>query len=262
MLFTIRRMLVCSDLSENSELVLKNAEKIRHRTGAEVDLLHVSVDSEASGAKLQEQMKRHNLKGNLIQKEGDVPTVINEVIESGKYDLLIIGHNSQTGIWKHLLGSVARKLLSSVPVPTLVLKKELQFDKMGCLIDNTSSLGWMITSSLDYYRSLKFETIEFVNLWHDLPEPFGHGGSSAEFKSRLWEEIRYFEHEKEKVSVRVEPARELQVAHHLFEIVQEDQVDLAVMKRNRGKNVKTMMLGSETMRMLELEPLNLLILPV
>lgn len=262
MLFTIKRMLVCSDLSENSELVLMNAEKLRQRIGGEIDILHVSQDSHASKSKLQEQMKRHHFQGNLIQREGDVPHVINEVIASGKYDLLIIGHNSQTGVWKHLLGSVARKLLSSVPLPTLVLKKELQFNKMGCLVDNTSSLGWMITSSLDFYRSLKFDTIEFVNLWHDLPEPFGHGGSSSEFKSRLWEEIHYFEHEKEKVSVRVEPARELQVANHLFEIIQEEKIDLAVMKRNRGKNVKTMMIGSETMRMLELEPLNLLILPV
>lgn len=262
MLFTIKRMLVCSDLSENSELVLRNAEKLRQRTGAEVDLLHVSHKSEATKAELQDQMKRHHFQGNLIQKEGDVPHVINEVIDSGKYDLLVIGHNSQTGVWKHLLGSVARKLLSSVPLPTLVIKADLRFNKIGSLVDNTSTLGWMITSSLDFYRSLKFDTIEFINLWHDLPEPFGHGGSLAEFKSRLWEEIHYFEHEKEKVSVRVEPARELQVANHLFDIVREEKVDLAVMKRNRGKNVKTMMLGSETMRMLELDPLNLLILPV
>lgn len=279
MLFTIKRILVCSDLSKNSELVLRNAELIRERTGADLDILFVSdagthhsfLDDEAirnigmeARIKLNDQMKKLQINGVLLFEEGEVAEKINDIITNGKdkYDLLMIGHNSSPGILQHLLGSTARRLLSSVNIPTLVIKRDLKFGKMGCLVDNTSPLGWMITSSLDFYRNLKFNLIEFINLWHELPEPFGHGGSSAEFKKHLEEEIQYFEHEKEKVSIRVETAKELQVAGHLQQILKEEKIDLAIMKRNRGKKVKTMLLGSETMRMLELDPVNLLVLPV
>lgn len=279
MLFTIKRILVCSDLSANSELVLRNAEIIRQRTGADLDILYVSdtlihhpfLDEEAvrnigleAKIKLNDKLINLQIKGELLFEEGDVAERINEIIANGKakYDLLLIGHNGRPGMLQHLLGSTARRLLSSVSIPTLVVKSDLAFGKMGCLVDNTSTLGWMVTSSLDFYRSLKFSFIEFINLWHELPEPFGHGGSTAEFKNQLAEEIHYFEHEKEKVSIRVETAKELQVAGHLLELLKEEKIDLAIMKRNRGKNVKTMLLGSETMRMLELDHINLLVLPV
>lgn len=258
MLFTIKRILVCSDLSPNSDQVILNAEILRKRTGAKLDVLHVAESGPDFESKLSKQLESLDIKAELMILNGEATEKINETITSGKikYDLLMIGHNSRSGLFHHLLGSVAKKILSSVSIPTLIIKNELQFNKLGCLIDNTSPMGWMITSSLDFYRVLKFEHIQFINLWH------GDSGSLSEFRDRLHGEIQYFEREKENVSIRVEATKELQVSGHLYEILKEEKVNLTIMKRNRGKNMKTLILGSETMRMLEMENLNLLILPV
>jgi hypothetical protein len=54
---------------------------------------------------------------------------------------------------------------------------------------------------------------------------------------------------------------ELQVAYHLVNILQEDQVDVAIMQRHQKKIMDRMMIGSETKRMIELFTGNLLVLP-
>ena len=277
MLFSIQKILVCSDLSENSIQVLKNAELIRQRTKSEVDILYVSdiglhldfavhprktfydefVASLAMDykEKMREQTEKSGIKGQALFKEGDIAETINNFLTDGKekYDLLIIGHNSKRGILQHLLGSVARKLLSSVSVPTLVIKEDLQFNKMGSLVESEGPVDWMITSSLDFYRSLGFKEMEFISLWHK---------SGRHSREKMEEEVRYFLHGDEKPVVRIQEARDVQVAHELYEVVKEDKIDLAIMKRNRGQKLKKMVLGSETLRMLEMEGVNLLVLPV
>lgn len=277
MLFSIQKILVCSDLSENSIQVLKNAEVVRQRTNASVDILYVSdiglhldfaVNSRktfydefvASLAmdykqKMREQIEKSGIKGQAIFKEGDIPETINNLLTNGneKYDLLIIGHNSRQGLFQHLLGSVARKLLSSVSVPTLIIKEDLQFRKMGSLVESEGPVDWMITSSLDFYRTFGFKEMEFISLWHE---------SGRHSREKMDEEVRFFLHGNEKPVVRVQAAKELHVAQELYDILVEDKIDLAVMKRNCGQKLKKRVLGSETLRMLEMEGINLLILPV
>ncbi|MFP5386544.1 MAG: universal stress protein [Bacteriovoracia bacterium] len=264
-------------MSENSVQVLKNAEALRERTKASVDILYVSdvglhldfavqtrktfydefVASLAMDyrQKMKEQIEQSGIQGEAIFKEGDIAETINTLLTNGKekYDLLIIGHNSKRGLFQHLLGSTARKLLSSVSVPTLIIKEDLKFNKMGSLVECEGPVDWMITSSLDFYRSLGFKEMEFISLWHE---------NGQRSKEKMEEEVRYFLHGNEKPIILVRPAGEFQVAQELFEIVKEEKIDLAIMKRNRGQKLKKMVLGSETLRMLEMEGINLLILPV
>src|SRR5688572_9167607 len=106
MLFTIKRILVCSDLSANSELVLRNAELIRERTGAQIDVLYVSdarthhpyLDDDSirkigleAKIKLNDQLMNLQIKGDLLFEEGEVAEKINDLITNGnvKYDLLL-----------------------------------------------------------------------------------------------------------------------------------------------------------------------------
>lgn len=275
MLFTIKKILVCTDLSSHSNLVVKNAEILRQRTGAELDLFYVSdiglhldfairtkrtfYDAFLSDLsldlqkKLTEQVTATAVQASVVFEEGDVAEKISEQLGKTKYDLLIIGHSSRRNLVTRILGSVARKILSGVEVPTLVIDEDLKFQKVGSLVDTSGPLEWMVTSSLDFYRSLKFQKIEFISLVHQ---------NEREKKDKLEEEISYFLHQDENASVRVEMTQDYQVAQHLFNTLKQDNVDLAIMKRNRGLGLRKMLLGSETLRMLELAPVNLLVLPV
>ncbi|MCM2351248.1 MAG: universal stress protein [Bacteriovoracaceae bacterium] len=288
MLFPIKRILVCTDLSEHSDEVLRSSEIIRQRVDGELDILYVSdlglqlewfsdkarndtfyksfIGNIADEVmeKMKLQMARTSAQGNTLFKQGHVVQKISDTILEGekKYDLLIIGHNSKAGLLHHFIGSVARKLLSSVSVPTLVIRKPIIFFKIAGLIDERGSTNWMITSTMDFYRTLGFENVEFIALWHKQPAPSGEEESKFQFEDDLKEDIEYFTREGEKVIVRVEDAHDFQMAPQLAQIVDEDKVSVAVMKRNRGKKLNKLLLGSETMRMLEMDTANLMVMPV
>lgn len=288
MLFSIKRILVCTDLSHHSDEVLRDAEILRERVGAELDILYVSnlglhLDFSAVRTKeetyyeafvegiardlndkLNEQIRRTGVKGRAIFTEGDVVQEINDLVINGKvkYDLLMIGHHSKNGVIQEMLGSVARKIISNAPIPTLVVKKKLEFNTMAAFIDGARPVDWMVSSSLDYYRSLGFKKIEFISLWLDLPEPFHKEDEARDFSDMLREEVKYFARENENIVIKVEPSRDLMVAYHLLRLIEEDKIDLAVMKRNRGKRLMKKMIGSETQRILDLESTNILIMPV
>ena len=288
MLFQMKRILVCSDLSQKSDEVLRDAELLRQRVGAEVDILYVSdigihldwsanqtkketyYDTFVQGLardlkhKLQAQIQRTGLQGNAIFSEGSIVEEINRLILTGprKYDLLIIGHHSKLGVVHHLTGSVARKIISDAPLPTIVVKKKLEFKTIAAFIDSTGPVDWMVSSTLDFYRSLKFEKVEFISLWMDLPVSFHKEDLAKNLGEQIKDEVKYFSREGENCHVRVEATHDLMVSYHLIRIIEEDRIDLAVMRKNRGKKLNKKIIGSETQRILDLESTNLLIMPV
>jgi hypothetical protein len=52
------------------------------------------------------------------------------------------------------------------------------------------------------------------------------------------------------------------LAHEFAQMMEKDHIDLAILKRNRGKKLNKKFIGSETLRLLELQTSSLLILPV
>jgi nucleotide-binding universal stress UspA family protein len=274
--------LVCTDLSNEADEVIASAEILRQRVNGELDVLHVSdIDLQLGQArssvsdetfyevfvgnisrdlkeKLQKQVKRTGAKGKTIFHQGDVVESINLLLIEGdkKYDLLVIGHNSKKGLFKHLMGSTARKMVASAAIPTLVVKAPMAFGKIAGLIDDSKPANWMITSTFDFFRSLAFKEVEFITLWAEHSETF------KEAASTLAENVSYFKRDNEDPIIRVESTSDFKLSDHLTRIIEEDHVDLAVMKRNRGKKLNKMIIGSETMRMLETGAVNLLVLPV
>lgn len=283
MLFPIKKILICTDLTDQSLMVLKNAERIRQQLNAEADLIHVSdigmrlewaspdlkqqtyFESIIGGigrdllTKVSEQMQAAGLKATPRIVEGKAINRIQEL--SMEYDLLIIGHN-KGGFFHHILGNVARKLLSTTNIPTIVIKRDFSFGKIAGLLDEYHKAEWVLSATFDFYRSMKFSHLEFITVWFDLPEPFHPEKKAILNEENIREEVKFFTREHEQPVIRFEPTRELQVAPHLARIIEEDKVDLAVMGRNRGKRANKLFLGSETIRMLELQTTNLLVLPV
>ncbi len=144
----VRRILVPVDYSENSGQALGTALAFAPLLGANVEVVHVwdrppwmsdtmtvRVDGseKALGALIRENAEREmteflakttlagaaELQHRLIS--GDPAGAVLRELESGKYDLVVIGTHGRGGLKHLLLGSVAEKLtrLSAVPVLTV-----------------------------------------------------------------------------------------------------------------------------------------------
>jgi nucleotide-binding universal stress UspA family protein len=288
MLFNIKKILVCTDLSESSENVLIQSEVLRKRLSCEMDVLYVSeiglqLDWAFEGTtrvsyhdvfikkirtelevKLNDQILKTSVAARPLIHEGSPSVVINDLIINGdtKYDLLILGHSGHKGLFHHYLGSVARKIVSNTPLPVLIIKRNLQFSLISCFLDGSRPIDWMVATGFDYFRILKFQKIEFVSLWMDYPEPFHKEIIASDFSQTLDEEIKYITRPNEVYQIRVDPVRELPIAKQLARIIDEDKIDLAVVKRNRGKKINKKFLGSETQRLLEMDTCNILVMPI
>jgi nucleotide-binding universal stress UspA family protein len=289
MLFEIKNILVCTDLSEKSDEVLRGAHIVQKRTHSEIHILFVSnagirYDFEDTSDlnetfyenfnlgfqkdllhKLREQIIRTGIRGRLIIAEGDViKEITSRVLDQNiKYDLLILGHTLHDSYHNpptllRYFGSICRKILSSVEIPTIIVKEKIAFNTLGAFVDGSRPLDWMVAMSFDFYRILQFSKIEFISL-----RMIGVSQNELiDFKEQLSEDISYLSRKGDTYEVKIESTHEIMLAHHFARIIAADKVDLAILKRNRGKKINKKFIGSETLRLLELDTCSLLILPV
>lgn len=140
----IKSIFVPIDFSDASERILAVAEKMAHRTGASLTVMHV-VDVEffptyglawdtvpqivqnlidSSISKLNElvlALRNRGLKANWETDTGHAALVISEYAERNKIDLIILGTHGRSGFDRLMVGSVAEKVLRSAPCPTMVV---------------------------------------------------------------------------------------------------------------------------------------------
>lgn len=282
-LYTMKRMLVCTDLTESSDIVLRAAEKMRQRNGGSIDLLYVSeLGFQFEGVmndsfkntyrdiflggiktsieeKIDAQLKRCGVEGRSIIRDGKVDKVIAEEADKGLHDLIIMGHGQKPYI-QRILGSNALKLASHAPIPLFIVKKDPLFSKAAGLIDESRSLDKIIIGTYDFCANFKYESSAFISLWMDFPEPFGTSEGS-QIESRIRSEVEHFADRGEKAQVIIKPTRELKVADPLHEILISEKVDSIVLKKFSGPNLSRIYIGSTTKRLLEVFEGNILVLP-
>lgn len=282
-LYPMKRMLVCTDLSVESDLVLRAAEELRTRNNGTIDLLYVSDlgfqfdellgqspkttyrdafmgDLKSSiETKLKDQISRCGVNCNILIKDGKVPEVVGEISDQGQHDLIVMGHGRKPLIHK-ILGSNAHKTISHAVLPVMVIKKTLRLNKVASLVDESRTLDRIIVGSFDFFRNFKCGAISFISLWMDFPEPFGnpHGTETGD---KVKEEIQHFANENEKFEVKIGPTKELKLAEPLERILSGNNVDVAVLKRFSEGNLKRIYIGSTTKRLLEIFDGNILVLP-
>ncbi len=288
MLFNIKKVLVCTDLSESSINTLTQSEVLRMRVQCEIHVLYVcdvglafafaneGFENESFydiavkdifkkfEIKLKSQIERAGLQAKHFILEGHPVETINDFIINGnnRYDLLILGKASQKGVWHHLLGSVARKIVSDAPIPVLVIKRDLKFNLISCFLESSRPIDWMVATGFDYLRLFKFKKIEFVSIRTDFPRKFHDEIPIPDFSELLEDEIKYVIKEHEEYRIRIDLLTELPVAHQLSKIIDEDKIDFAIVKRNRGKKLNKKFLGSETQKLLDLDTCNILVMPL
>lgn len=283
-LYTFKRLLVCSDLSEASDHLLIAAEQLASINDGAIDVLYVSelglhlghqADKHENTTfrdvilnefkqsidfKFSQQLNRCTSQAKMIFREGKVYEEVIGVAQEGQHDLIIMGH-AEKSLVMQVLGSNALKVVSAAPIPLLVLKNSLKLGKIAGLVDESREMERIIIGAFDLYRIFKFSEIEFVSLWIDFPYPFKNHLEKSEAESKLKDEVVYYADPKDQVVVKLESTKELKLAKHLLELLIRDKIDLVVLKRFSEGNLKRVYLGSTTKRLLESFEGNFLILP-
>ncbi len=290
------KILVCSDFTGFSDMALNAAEEIRKKFDGTVDVLHVTefpiewnsslandllphyldekFDSELlalADKKLKRQIDSVELKGDAHVSMGMAYSVIEQFIKDHKIDLLIMGHKGKENS-PFRLGSLTEKMIASSTVPILVINTPLSVTKVASLWDSMNPLTEIIETGERFANSFS-APFHVVSLFKDAASSFiGLGKLSYSTKLlSLSEEDRQEVIKKIKEEIRkhltltsasliVQISVEKKIAFHLHSLLQEHHIDLAVMKKHHGSLLDSMMIGSETRRMLEISKQNLLIL--
>ena len=139
-----KTILVPTDASESAQRALKMAIDMAKEFGSRIVLLHVVYTPEALGYTLssgitvpQEEISIYGSEaltaalsgidtGNVPiekkQKPGHPATAILEEIESGQFDLVVMGSRGYGPITGSLLGSVSQRVLNKAECPVMIVK--------------------------------------------------------------------------------------------------------------------------------------------
>lgn len=283
-IFNMDKILVCTDLTEASDVVLQAAEQLRQRVNGQLDVLYVSelgfkLNETKTGketnsfrenflaelrtsieTRMTDQLKRCGVQGKIIYLDGDVSDQIMEVASKKNHNIILMGHRSKS-LKQWLLGSNAFKLMASTPLPLMIIKKPLKFDKVAGLVDHTKPMDQLMIGVLDVYRNYKFKSAQIIGLWLDLPKPFGSGMTQFEIQNQIEEEANHYSETGEKLEVMVAATKDIQFAYSLKDYLEQNKVDVAVVKRFPAKDLSRFYLGSTTKRLAEIFDGNMLVFP-
>ena len=157
---SIHNILIATDFSEHSDYALLMGAKLQKKTNAKVTLVHISdvpplwywsVHNPEARAiiddfqketndnleeKIQDQMKKLDVQFDSKILFGDNFNLLHEAIEKEKADLLIMGHRGEKGLFQ--IGSFAKKMIASSPIPLIITNSNRPIDKVACLLDLSS----------------------------------------------------------------------------------------------------------------------------
>jgi nucleotide-binding universal stress UspA family protein/predicted phosphoribosyltransferase len=123
-------ILVPYDFSDTARRALSEATRIAQLTDARLHLLHVAPPERATDevlpelntlADIAEHPDREGVTITHGVTFGAPDALILEAIDTGGFDLVVMGTNGRQGIRAILVGSVAQKVVRSSPIPVMVL---------------------------------------------------------------------------------------------------------------------------------------------
>jgi nucleotide-binding universal stress UspA family protein len=285
-------ILVCTDFSSFSFYAAKAAEKIREKCNGTAHLVHICEFSvmwdwmppdyiegrfeldllNTLREKMDQEIEKTGLKAQGHVEIGIIPTLITQQALEKKINLIVIGHKGQSA--RFHLGSIAQKIIQTATVPVLVVKNDFVINKIAGLIDPNGEMEEIINWTEDLSLLFKCEP-QIISLFPDVASRFigvGRLGVSTELLSLTDHQKELIKKDlKDKIKsklilketdLRIEFSTERKVSYHLNEIVEEEKIDLVIMKKHQSEFLEKILIGSETRRMLEILNKNLLILPV
>ncbi len=151
--YSIKNILVTTDLSELSAVAFGHALTLALLTGAKVHLIHVieevskrskkaSVKRAAASYRIREATRRKKMQKflteqgvdhkslRLIIRHGHPHREVLRYTREAKIDLVIIATHGRTGVAHMLMGSIAEKIVRLSPVPVLTVKPKAFVDEL------------------------------------------------------------------------------------------------------------------------------------
>jgi len=136
-----RVLIVCTDLSPGSDLLLQQAKAACVRRGASLQVVHVfdvayssELNAEGTSSYKSEIQARTEQLNAVVRKlhvpgfkitpillTGNVVQRIQQLVEEVSPELVILGTAGKRGLDRWLLGSVAEAIVRSLPCPVLIL---------------------------------------------------------------------------------------------------------------------------------------------
>lgn len=290
------RIVIATDFSECSDHALRAGELIRRKTDGTLHVVHVTpspyemdwftTDAFASqlpvsfrenlikdlNKRLDHQVRSCELKAETHLVFGKENKVMSKTLKDLKADLLIMGHKGSSAV-KNIMGSFTTRMISTNEVPLLVINRPLEVKKVAGLIETehpvkkifatTEELGFLFSSEM-----------EFISVWQDIgalytgPFPVRHE-KSARFtdeeivvvKKTMEERIREFMDPHSQAKIRAEVVMDNSISGALTRILTEENVDLAILSRNRQNIIEKVFIGSVARRVFETYQGNVLVLP-
>ncbi len=142
--FEPKKILVPVDFSEFSREALISAAEIAGLRGAKLTVVHIMVEPQSSvpyevyidwkKVKGDIQMDAERLLDDMMLKAcvsekagkclvwGEPATVINETVERGDFDLIVMATHGRTGLTRFFMGSVAENVIRHAHCPVLVMR--------------------------------------------------------------------------------------------------------------------------------------------
>lgn len=289
----LKNILIATDFSPHSDFALKMGKLLQEKSSCSVTLVHISdvaatwdwpqADLQARtlleqfrnkikasiGMRIQEQMKKCGVSFETKLLFGEAYPEMMSLLKRTEADLLIMGHRGVKSIFP--IGSFAKKMIASSPIPVLITNNETPINKVGCLLDLSNVMGQTAMAAKDFSKLFNAH-LSFYTSIPDLSTnlltrmPFGISNTSLdEFQrqeviTKAKNELKKSLGEINEDDIIVDIAIKGTSAS-LSEKLDEHNIDLAVLgKHNRGP-IEKFFIGSFSAGVIDYFKNNILILP-
>lgn len=240
-------ILVPTDFTEVGNNAMKQAADAAKFLSYKTVLLHVIDKNTKSQLKkehegldainkrlnsLADELKNsHNIEVETVAREGDIFTTISEVAQDIGANLLYLGTHGKVGMQK-LTGSFAIKVVTSSPVPVVVVQKR-PFDKgyKKIILPITSDSGPWEKTKWASFIAKNFDAE--IHVYHlDIPE----------LKEAIDIITNHFD--KENISYKKVKAESSNFSKHILEYATTNVADMIMIMTNPDKSFSKFLLGS------------------
>jgi nucleotide-binding universal stress UspA family protein len=289
-------ILVCSDFSPASDRALKVAKELSVKSGGNIFLIHVAEigfyfdlvtqfgQNKEGDDKFKELLhvelhQRLNAQKNKFEVscksfvlfESNATQAILQFNEDYAIDLVILGDKSNTGLENFLLGSLARKMAASAKKPVLIVKNERLKGNVAGLVSTSEDVSFVISNTAEMARVLSTQMTIVSLVAKFAYQPYE---SSMELSDSI---VETFKEQTSKTVTRtlediqaalgdidakviVSDCYSVDIPNRLVEILNENDVQLAVVRKHHKSIADKIMLGSVSARVIETFAGNVLVL--
>lgn len=290
------RIIVATDFSECSDHALRAGEQLRQRTQGELSVIHISpspfemewftTDAQAIllppsfresiikdlKKRLDHQVRSCEVKAESHLVLGNAYKEMNKTLKKFGADIVIMGHKGH-GAMKNIMGSFTTRMVATNEIPLLVINRPLNVKKVAGLVETEHPVKEIFETTENLGRIFSAQ-MEFISVWQDIgslytgPFKIRHENTARfteddiiEVKTTMENRIKEFMHTGSEARIRAEVVTDKSISGALTRILTEENIDLAVLSRNRQNIVEKVFIGSVARRVLETYQGNFIVLP-